>query len=75
MGQLISVLPEIVKAISCQECARYVCNSMDVKSKCSDCCEFELETHEIDISSESDSEYSVEIDGCCIQGEARQSHQ
>jgi hypothetical protein len=75
MGQLISVLPEIVKAISCQECARYVCNSMGVKSKCSDCCEFELETHEIDISPESDSEYSVEIDGCCIQGEARQSHQ
>jgi hypothetical protein len=31
-----------------------------------------LETHEIDISPESDSEYSVEIDGCC---EARQSHQ
>jgi hypothetical protein len=75
MGQLISVLPEIVKAISCQECARYVCNSMDVKSKCSDCCEFELETHEIDISSESETEYSMEIDGCCIHGEARQSHQ
>jgi hypothetical protein len=75
MGQLISVLPEIVKAISCQECARYVCNSMDVKSKCSDCCEFELETHEIDISSESETEYSMEIDGCCIHGETRQSHQ
>ena len=72
MGQLISVLPEIVKAISCQECARYACNSMGVRSKCSDCCEFALETHEIDISPESDSEYSVEIDGCC---EARQSHQ
>ena len=67
MGHLISVLPEIVKAISCQECARYVCNSMDVKSKCSDCCEFELETQEIEISPESDhiSECSVEVNGCC----------
>ena len=37
---------------------------MDVKSKCSDCCEFELETNEIEISDDN-SQYSVEMEGCC----------
>ena len=64
MGQVASVLPGVVKALSCQECARYVCNSMDVKSKCSDCCEFELETNEIEISDDN-SQCSVEVEGCC----------
>lgn len=64
MGQGAGVLPGIVRALSCQECARYVCNSMDVKSKCSDCCEFEVETDAIEISDHV-SEMSVEIDGCC----------
>ena len=64
MGQVANVLPAIVKAISCQECSRYVCNSMDIKSKCSDCCEFELETNEIEIHDHI-SEYSVEVEGCC----------
>ena len=64
MGSVASVMPAIVKAISCQECARYVCNSMDVKSKCSDCCEFEIETDAIEISDHI-SECSVEVTGCC----------
>jgi len=59
----MNVLPEIVKALSCRECARYVCNSMDVKSKCSDCCEFELETSEIEVSDHT-SKYPVEVNGC-----------
>ena len=64
MGSVASVLPGVVKALSCRECARYVCNAMDVKSKCSDCCEFELETNEIEVS-DNVSEYSFEVNGCC----------
>ena len=60
----MNVMPSIVRALSCQECARYVCNSMDVKSKCSDCCLFEIETHDIEINDHI-SEYSVEVEGCC----------
>ena len=60
MGQAVGGL---VKALSCQDCARYICNSMDVKSKCLDCCEFELETHEIEIV-DNTSELSIEVEGC-----------
>ena len=60
MGQLASV----IKAISCQDCARYVCNALDLKSSCSDCCALEFHTEKIDVS-DSDSDYSVEIIGCC----------
>jgi hypothetical protein len=61
MGQAVGGL---VKALSCQDCARYVCNSMDLKSKClGDCCEFELETHEVEIA-DNTSELSIEVEGC-----------
>ena len=45
MGEVDSVL----KAFSCESCSKYVCNAMHVHSKCSDCCEVNFDTDEIDI--------------------------
>ena len=61
MGQAVA---GIFQALSCAECAKYVCNSMDLKSSCSDCCDFELHTAEVEVA-DSASEMSVEIEGCC----------
>ena len=58
MGQAII---SVTKALSCESCAKYVCNSMDLKSHCSDCCDFELHTSEIDISDDDASEISMDI--------------
>ena len=63
MGAALGVLPGIVKALSCQDCARYVCNAMDIKSSCCQCFSCELETSEVAIADDS-SEISVEVDGC-----------
>ena len=51
MGQLLSIIPEAIKASSCSDCAKYVCNAMRIHSKCSDCCECDLETEEVEVSS------------------------
>ena len=61
MGQAVG---GIIKALSCQDCAKYVCNSMDLKSKCCDCFEFELETSEVEVN-ETPSEFSMDVEGCC----------
>ena len=60
MGEVASA----IKALSCDACAKYVCNSMQIHSKCRDCCEIDFVTDEIEVS-EDDSIYSVEVDGCC----------
>ena len=60
MGEVASV----IRALSCDACAKYVCNSMQIHSKCRDCCEIDLITDEIELS-EDDSTYSMEVDGCC----------
>ena len=60
MGQIASV----IKAFSCESCSKFVCNAMDLKSNCSECCDFEFHTEKVDIS-DSDSDFSVEIIGCC----------
>ena len=60
MGEVASV----IRALSCDACAKYVCNSMQIHSKCRDCCEIDLITDEIELS-EDDSIYSVEVEGCC----------
>ena len=44
MGEVASV----IKAFSCDACAKYVCNSMQIHSKCRDC-EFDVTTDEIEI--------------------------
>ena len=61
MGQAVG---GIIKALSFESCAKYVCNSMDLKLQCSDCCEFELETQEVEVNDNS-SEMSIEVEGCC----------
>ena len=60
MGEVASV----IRALSCDACAKYVCNSMKIHSKCRDCCEIDFITDEIELS-EDDSTYSMEVDGCC----------
>ena len=65
MGAVAGVLPGIAEALSCQDCARYVCNSMGVKSRCCDCFDCEFVTERVDIPDDI-SEYSVEVEGCCV---------
>ena len=60
MGNVASIL----KVINCDSCSKYVCNAMSINSKCSDCCSFSLKTEEIEISQDSDSDISVEVQGC-----------
>ena len=54
-----------LKVINCDSCSKYVCNAMKVQSKCSDCCEIDVETEEIEIPKDDDSDISVEVEGCC----------
>ena len=61
MGNVASIL----KVINCDTCAKYVCNACKVHSKCSGCCEIDVETTEVELPADSDSEMSVEVDGCC----------
>ena len=61
MGQVATV----IKALSCESCAKYVCNSMHMNSKCSDCCELDFVTDEVHVNDDDDSEYEVEVIGCC----------
>ena len=60
MGEVASV----IKAFSCSDCARYVCNAMHCHSTCGECCEIDFTTDEI-VLSDDDSNFSVEILGCC----------
>jgi len=59
MGEVASV----VKAFSCDACAKYVCNAKHCQSKCRDCCEIDFVTEEIEL--DDNSEFSVEVFGCC----------
>lgn len=61
MGQVASV----IKAFSCDSCSKYVFNDMSVRSKCFNCCECDIETEAIDLPEGSDSDISVQVDGCC----------
>ena len=47
MGEVISALnyPRI-----CDNCNKYVFNSMELDFECSECCKFHLQTHEVEIS-------------------------
>ena len=60
MGNVASIL----KVINCDTCAKYVCNACKVHSKCSGCCEIDVETTEVEVSQDSDSDISVEVQGC-----------
>ena len=54
-----------LKVVNCDTCAKYVCNACKVNSKCSGCGELSIETEEIEIPKDDDSEMSVEVEGCC----------
>ena len=54
-----------LKVINCDTCAKYVCNACKINSKCSGCCELSVETEEIEVAPDDDSNISVEIDNCC----------
>ena len=63
MGQVVGGL---VKALSCQDCARYIFNDAMWRSTCCDkeeCCKCDVETHEIEIKDDT-SELSIEVEGC-----------
>ena len=64
MGQAVPVLGAIGKLDCGGTWAKYVCNDARLRSRCCEVCEFEAETHEIDVN-ESDSELEVAVDGCC----------
>ena len=54
----------MINAFSCESCAKFVFNAMDVKSRCCDCFDCEFVTEKVDLPYD-DSEFSVEVDGCC----------
>ena len=60
MGDVTSV----IKAFSCSDCAKYVCNAMHLHSTCFECCELDFETTEIELPDD-DSQYDIEVIGCC----------
>ena len=61
MGNVASIL----KTLNCEYCSKYVFNACKVHSKCSDCCLLDIETTEVEVSQDSDSDISVEVQGCC----------
>jgi hypothetical protein len=61
MGGVTSVL----NALSCSDCARYVCNAMHCHSKCGEnCCELDIDTEEVELPEGGDIE--IEVQGCCL---------
>ena len=59
MGQALVAL---TRPDCCATCAKYVFNSAECHSSCSDCCEFEAHTDKVELSRES--EVEVEVQGC-----------
>ena len=66
MGQ--AALAVIANPIS--DCAKYVCNSCHVKSKCSECCELDVDTDQISVKSKSSDEISADCCGNHVHGKA-----
>jgi len=58
----------IIRAFDCEclgDCAKYVLNSCHLHSRCSDCCELDIDTDEVSIPAASDSEHEeLEVVGC-----------
>ena len=38
---------------------------MKVHSNCSDCCSIDIETTEVEVAPDDDSNVSVDVEGCC----------
>ena len=65
MGGVLATLGGVCKALSCRDCARYVCNSMDIQSQCCHhLCDLEVKTDLVEVA-ESDSEYEIDVTNCC----------
>ena len=62
MGQAAAVVSAFARCACCTDCARYVLNSGSCHSKCSECCELDIQTNEIEIASEPPSEEEEELD-------------
>ena len=54
-----------LKVINCSDCAKYVRNACKVHSNCSDCCSIDIETTEVEVVKDDDSNVSVDVEGCC----------
>ena len=62
MGEVSSV----IKAFSCEACAKYVCNSCHFPNECMrNGCEIDFTTPEVKIPSD-DSDVEIEVEGCCV---------
>ena len=62
MGEAAS----IIKAFSCEACAKYVFNSCHFHSQCMhECCEIDFTTDEVEVPAD-DSDIEIEVEGCCI---------
>ena len=71
MSALVGLLTKLLDALSCADCARFVCNSMHFKSMCcgkgENCCSVELDTDLVSIPSESSEEFELETDCCTVR--------
>ena len=58
----------ILRAFDCQccsDCSKYVFNAAHCHSRCSECCELDIETDPVAIPAASDSEHEeLEVEGC-----------
>ena len=63
----------MIRALQCTECSRYVCNAMQLHSKCSDCCELDVVTTEIELHEEHD-DLGMCL-GTCLKGVKEEDEQ
>ena len=49
-----------LRFLACDDYARYVFNAMHVRSKCSDCCEFDMDTEMVSVT-EGESEDTIRV--------------
>ena len=60
-----SFVVAVLKTVNCTDCAKHVYNDCKVRSRCSDSCEMDVKTTEVELSKDDDNEISVEVEGCC----------
>ena len=64
MGEVASA----VKALSCDSCAKYVCNSASIHSQCcdeEDSCNCDVKTEATKLEAIEEEEVKIEMDSCC----------
>ena len=63
MGNVVSILNDCSHI--CENCSKYVCNSMIFHSNCCDLITIDCQTNEVEVS-DNDSEISFELSDCCF---------